>query len=636
MFRSHVVAGCMGVVMVGALSAVPAWSAFARPTNQDAPPGGAEAARLTDDTIVYRGELAYRGTPLNGRVNLEFRFYATDSDTLPLGSTVEATDWPVEEGVVLVGLDFGSEADTAAGGWLEVTVDGVVLSPRQYVPARGWSMGGTVSREAKRAATIVEPEESVDADDDAGHDARGREPGDGEGGRGDRSRSATGRDGTSGLPGGGAREALRDGLLSGGGGSLIGGSGGDSLGGGGDGSGDGWGGFLFNAGDRFLSATDSVYINIDADNNNPDNRLFEIGKNRYADTGGTSLFRVNENGNIGVGTTDPQHPMHVNGILRVGGHTTGIGGNDGDYLFIQPNSTGLATFRFDQANLRFVNSNFGEIGRLTRDGRFGLGTTSPIATLEAVSNTTNAANNTARFSAPAIGPRTSHIHYGTTGDWYIRSAATDGKVIIQDGFGAVGIGTTNPVGKLAVNATATDGAMAIVAQNDHDAVPTILATNTGSGGVLWAVGDSDVSLGGGGMVVLGAQGGANMAIDNNEIMARNAGNPTTLYLNADGGDVRMGENRVMPAFAYGHVNQNATWASRSSNLTTISHPLEGRYEIGVDGGFLPTDIVVITSRFVTDNIATAYVIDGRVRVNIWSVHLDDNTDSSFFFVVYRP
>ena len=40
------------------------------------------------------------------------------------------------------------------------------------------------------------------------------------------------------------------------------------------------------------------------------------------------------------------------------------------------------------------------------------------------------------------GARASHIHHGTNGDWYIRSADTDGKVIINDGGGNLGIGDT--------------------------------------------------------------------------------------------------------------------------------------------------------------------------------------------------
>ena len=42
------------------------------------------------------------------------------------------------------------------------------------------------------------------------------------------------------------------------------------------------------------------------------------------------------------------------------------------------------------------------------------------------------------------GPNYSHVHFGPSGDWYIRSAAAAGKVILQDSGGHVGIGTTAP------------------------------------------------------------------------------------------------------------------------------------------------------------------------------------------------
>jgi hypothetical protein len=39
----------------------------------------------------------------------------------------------------------------------------------------------------------------------------------------------------------------------------------------------------------------------------------------------------------------------------------------------------------------------------------------------------------------AKGSRVSHIHYGTTGDWYIRSASTSGTVVIQDSGGSISL-----------------------------------------------------------------------------------------------------------------------------------------------------------------------------------------------------
>jgi len=42
----------------------------------------------------------------------------------------------------------------------------------------------------------------------------------------------------------------------------------------------------------------------------------------------------------------------------------------------------------------------------------------------------------------------SHFQFGATGDWYIRSAANTGMVLLQDTGGNVGIGTTSPAYKL--------------------------------------------------------------------------------------------------------------------------------------------------------------------------------------------
>jgi hypothetical protein len=50
------------------------------------------------------------------------------------------------------------------------------------------------------------------------------------------------------------------------------------------------------------------------------------------------------------------------------------------------------------------------------------------------------------------GPNASHVQYGANGDWYIRSAANAGIVVLQDQYAGanVGIGTSNPLDKLHV------------------------------------------------------------------------------------------------------------------------------------------------------------------------------------------
>lgn len=81
---------------------------------------------------------------------------------------------------------------------------------------------------------------------------------------------------------------------------------------------------------------------------------------------------------------------------------------------------------------------------------------------------------------------------------------SDGNVLLVNGGGNVGIGTaTDPDTRLHVD------------------------------------GGTDVKLGSGGFVVIGNPNGLNVAIDNNEIMARNNGATATLFLNHEGGTVRV-------------------------------------------------------------------------------------------------
>jgi hypothetical protein len=88
---------------------------------------------------------------------------------------------------------------------------------------------------------------------------------------------------------------------------------------------------------------------------------------------------------------------------------------------------------------------------INRQGNIGIGLVNPVALFQLNSLSTSSTDNGLRFSASNIGPNHSHIFWGSTGDWYIRSASNSGKVIIQDEGGNVGIGNTNPTEKLVVD-----------------------------------------------------------------------------------------------------------------------------------------------------------------------------------------
>lgn len=180
-------------------------------------------------------------------------------------------------------------------------------------------------------------------------------------------------------------------------------------------------------------------------------------------------------------------------------------------------------------------------------------------------------------------------------------------------------------------------AFAIDAASSNSALPTIFASNTGTGPVLWASGTSDVSLSGGGMVVVGDVAGANLTMDRNEIMARNNGSAAGLFLNFEGGEVAMGEHRIHPAHAYGKVNPDGTLANGSSNIVGTSRIQEGQYEILIEGGFLSSDIVIASSSagFWSAGGSRSNTT-GHLVLSVNRVTNGDLEDVSIQFVVYRP
>lgn len=83
-------------------------------------------------TLTYQGQLQQAGSEFTGTAGLEFRLFDQETDGAQVGPTVLLNDWPVVDGLFQVELDFGAVYGENPR-WLQVTVDGFDLVPRQAV-----------------------------------------------------------------------------------------------------------------------------------------------------------------------------------------------------------------------------------------------------------------------------------------------------------------------------------------------------------------------------------------------------------------------------------------------------------------------------------------------------------------------
>jgi hypothetical protein len=176
-----------------------------------------------------------------------------------------------------------------------------------------------------------------------------------------------------------------------------------------------------NSGEMFLDAPGNVTVTIDS-NNNQTTALFNVRKDS-----GTELFRIQENGNVGIGTTSPSKKLDVNGRVRVGDINYAYGGTNYHVLLAEDsndayisNINGNATISgggyYYGSNLRLLNSTstsysgiqaradgaiafenatggtagstiaVSEKMRINGSGDVGIGTTAPSEKLEVVGN----------------------------------------------------------------------------------------------------------------------------------------------------------------------------------------------------------------------------------------------------------
>jgi hypothetical protein len=94
--------------------------------------GGAFAQTPQLPDFTYQGHLKQNGQPANGNFDLSFALFDSESAGTQIGSTIVEPLYPVTDGVFVVSLGFPGAFD-GDQRWLQVSVNGQVLTPRQPV-----------------------------------------------------------------------------------------------------------------------------------------------------------------------------------------------------------------------------------------------------------------------------------------------------------------------------------------------------------------------------------------------------------------------------------------------------------------------------------------------------------------------
>jgi len=189
----------------------------------------------------------------------------------------------------------------------------------------------------------------------------------------------------------------------------------------------------------------SLFLNLDSDNTNT-GEYFAIAKDRSSTSGGTELFRVQEDGNVGIGTASPNALVEVQENVT---DTYSASASSAPNVHLQISNEDTTT-----ANTMSLVG-FGSRGTTTTTSQWYIGNVGM--------------NNAYADSSFVFGHRT--------------AGSTWSEVMRLDGSGNVGIGNTNPYTRLHVKKDSDTDYTPIRFVSTE---PTALITNTTSGALNYA------------------------------------------------------------------------------------------------------------------------------------------------------
>ena len=166
-------------------------------------------------------------------------------------------------------------------------------------------------------------------------------------------------------------------------------------------------------------------------------------------TASTERMRIDNQGNVGIGTASPGRPLDVNGVVRVRGPieftsaSTSVTGYVGDNNQIFGSSAGDTALYSMAGALRFYAGSTTERMRIDSSGNVGIGTSSPAAHLEISGTETGSGSSFKLTNTTASTGKTWHLNSNNSGKLFFSIPSVVDAMII-DSSGNVGIGTASP------------------------------------------------------------------------------------------------------------------------------------------------------------------------------------------------